>query len=775
MSNPRVTSSGRTVPLELSELQRIFHEAICCNKVDFVRLFLEQGVHVRDYLTVSELESLYNHVNANSVLFYLLKQTSSCRHESSSTEKNPFTVSDVGRLIKHLTSSEYETENRYYIRASIKQRAATSVRRPSFPQTNAEDDEDIGRYRSTKKQRGSSAIFRFEEPFQELFLYASLRNRFELAKLFWERCREPIAAALTATKMLETISFVHYTNFPDECESMKSTTKKLEQMAVDILDECQDESAARTTELLTVTRPNWDNTSCVLIAFSAQNLVFTSHISVQTVLNRMWLGDISSLVSSKLIWLATLFPPLMWCIQFESANQEEQELQDRTILHEETTDVETIRKASYQPLSTADIIGEFGNSPEGGLTCFQRMVAFFSSPAVKFRLHLIVYLVFLAQFSYVMLSNFHEDISRPEALLIFWVFTLFLDEIRQIVDMDKETWEGKIRVWINDSWNRMDIFNFLLFFLGLILRMSHANLDAARIVLCINLMTFFIRVLYLFLVVRKLGPKLLMIGKMIIDLVMFISILVIFLLSYGIASQAILYPNQEDPVNVFKGILYRAYFQVFGELYLDVIMGPEGCTRNETMIEEGNFSPCPDNSWTGLILLAVYMLISNVLLLNLLIAMFSYTFSTVQDNTDAFWKFHRYRLIKEYIDKPFLVPPFIIAAHIYRLIRYLSSRRCGEDNEKLLDEEPTVELQSLIGWESLQLESYVAKQRQKDGTNVGEQVQRLNKRIEEMERAASVERERTASLTRQMNDQLQAMGEQLSILLQRTEHLNTPC
>ncbi|XP_071503597.1 transient receptor potential cation channel subfamily M member 5-like [Diadema antillarum] len=627
-------------PLELSELQRIFHEAICCNKVDFVRLFLEQGVHVRDYLTVRELESLYNHVNTNSVLFHLLKQTSSCRQDSSSTEKNLFTVSDVGRLIKHLTSSEYETENRYYVRASVKQRAATSVRRTSFPQTNEQEDEDIGRYRSTKKQRGSSSIFRFDEPFQELFLYAALRNRFEMAKLFWERCREPIAAALTATKMLETISFVHYTNFPDECESMKSTTMKLEQMAVDILDECQDESAARTTELLTVIRPNWDNTSCVWIAFSAQNLVFTSHISVQTVLNRMWLGDISSLVSSKLI----------------------------------------------------------------------------------------VYLVFLAQFSYVMLSNFHEDISRPEALLIFWVLTLFLDEIRQIVDMDKETWEGKIRVWINDSWNRMDIFNFLLFFLGLILRMSHANLEAARIVLCVNLMTFFIRVLYLFLVVRKLGPKLLMIGKMMIDLVMFISILVIFLLSYGIASQAILYPNQEDPVDVFKGILYRAYFQVFGELYLDVIMGPEGCTRNETMIEEGNYSPCPDNSWTGLILLAVYMLISNVLLLNLLIAMFSYTFSTVQDNTDAFWKFHRYRLIKEYIDKPFLVPPFIIAAHLYRLIRYLSSRRCGEDNEKLLDEEPTVELQSLIGWESLQLESYVAKQRQTDVTNVGEQVQRLNRR-----------------------------------------------
>ena len=54
-----------------------------------------------------------------------------------------------------------------------------------------------------------------------------------------------------------------------------------------------------------------------------------------------------------------------------------------------------------------------------------------------------------------------------------------------------------------------------------------------------------------------------------------------------------------------------------------IFSGDEECTTNTTLIAAG-YSSCPEHSWIGLILLAFYMLISNVLLLNLLIAMFRY-------------------------------------------------------------------------------------------------------------------------------------------------------
>ena len=45
------------------------------------------------------------------------------------------------------------------------------------------------------------------------------------------------------------------------------------------------------------------------------------------------------------------------------------------------------------------------------------------------------------------------------------------------------------------------------------------------------------------------------------------------MIGYGIASQAILFPNETDVGLVARGVLMRSYFQIFGELFLEVIEG----------------------------------------------------------------------------------------------------------------------------------------------------------------------------------------------------------
>ncbi|XP_070547046.1 transient receptor potential cation channel subfamily M member 5-like [Ptychodera flava] len=74
------------------------------------------------------------------------------------------------------------------------------------------------------------------------------------------------------------------------------------------------------------------------------------------------------------------------------------------------------------------------------------------------------------------------------------------------------------------------------------------------------------------------------------------------------------------------------------------------------------------------------MLVSNILIVNLLIAMFSYTFQSVQDNAELYWKFYRFGLISEYHDRPTLAPPLIIFNHVYRLIMCLKKKTdvCGK-------------------------------------------------------------------------------------------------
>ncbi|CAF4402278.1 unnamed protein product, partial [Adineta steineri] len=61
--------------------------------------------------------------------------------------------------------------------------------------------------------------------------------------------------------------------------------------------------------------------------------------------------------------------------------------------------------------------------------------------------------------------------------------------------------------------------------------------------------------------------------------------------------------------------------------------------------------------WAAFVLLACYMAISNILLVNLLVAMFSNTFDRMYSKMDTLWKFHRYHIIKEYTILTPLPPP----------------------------------------------------------------------------------------------------------------------
>eukprot|EP00057_Strongylocentrotus_purpuratus_P005699 XP_003731577.2 PREDICTED: transient receptor potential cation channel subfamily M member 5 [Strongylocentrotus purpuratus] len=176
-----------------------------------------------------------------------------------------------------------------------------------------------------------------------------------------------------------------------------------------------------------------------------------------------------------------------------------------------------------------------------------------------------------------------------------------------------------IQSWLLNYYYLVDAVCVIMFTAGAVLRHYPGMLDAARIVLSLTLVTFYIRLLHIFSVNKHLGPKLIMIIKMMNDLVVFMCILMVFLLAYGIACQAVLFPHVTDTRQMLKGIFYRSYFQIYGELFLEELEGRNDCSNEDPTME-----PCPANTWFGTTILAVYLFISNVLLLNLLIAMLKY-------------------------------------------------------------------------------------------------------------------------------------------------------
>ncbi|KAI0235847.1 Transient receptor potential cation channel subfamily M member 2 [Lamellibrachia satsuma] len=120
---------------------------------------------------------------------------------------------------------------------------------------------------------------------------------------------------------------------------------------------------------------------------------------------------------------------------------------------------------------------------------------------------------------------------------------------------------------------------------------------------------------------------------------------------------------------------------------------------------------CPENTaFVPSTLMAIYILFANVLMLNLLIAMFSYTFNKIQTNTDEHWFFQRYFLIKEYHDRPPLPPPFIVISHIVLLLRCCFCKpKPGQTNSDFQMSYPESLNKELILWENVTADEYVRR------------------------------------------------------------------
>ncbi|KAK3709891.1 hypothetical protein QZH41_007500 [Actinostola sp. cb2023] len=108
-----------------------------------------------------------------------------------------------------------------------------------------------------------------------------------------------------------------------------------------------------------------------------------------------------------------------------------------------------------------------------------------------------------------------------------------------------------------------------------------------------------------------------------VDMAYFLLILVVFLLAYGVSQQAILFPNQAPTWELIPKIFFRPYFQVYGELFIDDV--DYSHAHNDTAFGTPRF-----NVYAGRLvtfLMALFLLVANILLLNLLIAIFNQVFN----------------------------------------------------------------------------------------------------------------------------------------------------
>ncbi|XP_015253052.1 PREDICTED: transient receptor potential cation channel subfamily M member 5 isoform X2 [Cyprinodon variegatus] len=559
---------------------------------------------------------------------------------------------------------------------------------------------------------------RCEHPWRDLFLWAVLQNRQQMANYFWAMGPEAVAAALAGCKILKEMA-----RLESEAESARSMKEaKYEQFALDVFGECYSNSEDRAYALLVRRTHCWSKSTVLNLATEADAKSFFAHDGVQALLTKLWWGAMTTDTAISKLVVSFFIPPLIWTnlIKFS-----EEELDNRDG-KKEFVELDSLDTEKALLLTDDDPL----DSSPGGQTSqscatvwwrflLRRWRRFWSAPVTVFLGNVIMYFAFLCLFTYVLLLDFRPPPpfgpGVPEILLYFWVFTLVLEEIRQSFFTDEEmSILKKFKLYVEDNWNKCDMVAILLFVVGVSCRMSNGTYEAGRTVMAIDFMVFTLRLIHIFAINKQLGPKIIIVERMMKDVFFFLFFLSVWLIAYGVATQALLHPNDPRIDWVFRRALYRPYLHIFGQIPLEEIDAARfpdiNCTNEPEEIIQGLLPPCPNlyANWLVILLLVIFLLVTNVLLLNLLIAMFSYTFQVVQGNTDIFWKFQRYNLIVEYYSRPALAPPFIIISHISQLFLCMVKR--PESKQEHLERELPAGLdQRLITWETVQKENYLAK------------------------------------------------------------------
>ena len=156
----------------------------------------------------------------------------------------------------------------------------------------------------------------------------------------------------------------------------------------------------------------------------------------------------------------------------------------------------------------------------------------------------------------------------------------------------------------------------------------------SRAILCLNSLLLFTRLLFLGYAQQDMGTLILILREMTVDFINISSLIIIFLLGYGVALVGLVVDPDVFQVNNLFSIFYYPYFQIFGELNMDDLTNTT-ITVNENeqpLYLSMDETPIDFTRTTTLFLIAIYMLVVAIGFVNLLIAMFSDTYRKIKVN-----------------------------------------------------------------------------------------------------------------------------------------------
>uniref|UniRef100_A0A672RIJ9 Transient receptor potential cation channel subfamily M member 3 n=1 Tax=Sinocyclocheilus grahami TaxID=75366 RepID=A0A672RIJ9_SINGR len=745
----------------VGSLEQSMLDALVLDRVDFVKLLIENGVSMHRFLTLSRLEELYNtrHGPSNT-LYHLVRDVK----KGNLPPDYRISLIDIGLVIEYLMGGAYRcnyTRKRF---RTLYHNLFGPKRPKALKLLGMEDDMPIrrGRQKTTRKREeevdidlDDPEINYFPFPFHELMVWAVLMKRQKMALFFWQHGEEAMAKALVACKLCKAMAHEASENdmVDDISQELNQNSREFGQLAVELLDQSYKQDEQMAMKLLTYELKNWSNATCLQLAVAAKHRDFIAHTCSQMLLTDMWMGRLRMRKNSGLkVILGLLLPPSILSLELKNKDEMSYMPQDQdTYLQEKDVD-EPEKQAKEKEEEDMEFTAMLGNvSSEASrkkqveevqnrhrlIPVGRKIYEFYNAPIVKFWFHTLAYVGYLMLFNYIVLVKMDLWPSPQEWIVIAYIFTNGIEKMREILMSEPGKLLQKVKVWLQEYWNITDLMAILIFSIGMVLRLQDPPLMSyGRVIYCVNIIYWYIRLLDIFGVNKYLGPYVMMIGKMMIDMMYFVIIMLVVLMSFGVARQAILNPNEDPSWMLARNIFFMPYWMIYGEVFADQIDPP--CGQNITT-EEGvimPLPPCKTGAWIVPAIMACYLLVANILLVNLLIAVFNNTFFEVKSISNQVWKFQRYQLIMTFHERPVLPPPLIIFSHITMVLKHLCCRWRKHDEDerdyglKLFITED--ELKKVHDFEEQCMEEYFREKDDRFNSSNDERIRVTSERVENM-------------------------------------------
>ncbi|XP_059155361.1 transient receptor potential cation channel subfamily M member 1-like [Physella acuta] len=675
-------------------------DALINDRVDFVKLLLENGVSMHTFLTIPRLEDLYNARQCPS---------NSLRYLIADVKKHiPFnyryTLPDIGLVLQLLMSGGFRSS---YCRKQFRQKYQ------ALKHIGTSVSNIVTKVPHILNTKQAEELFPY--PFHDLMIWAVLMKRQKMALFMWQHGEEALAKALIAGKLYAAMA--HEAEQDDLeielTEEFQHYADEFLGLALELLGHCYKIDDDYTQQLLTYELKNFSEQTCLSLAVMANHRKFIAHTCCQMLLNDLWIGGLRMRKNSTLkVILGIIFPPYLFVLDFKS--KEELQLMPQTMEEhlDELEDAASVADVSFseedqaedgncnedptEPISSNNTqipakengtpvytednnmtldSSMFSHNPfhkkKSPLRMGKKVYEFYNAPITKFWSNALGYLLFLSLYIYVIIDRLKTVPTWAEVYVIAFMFTLAAEKVREIIASEPVNIIMKLSVYISNVWNVLDTVGIGLFAVGVVMRFIPATLNDAQLIYCVDIIFWNIRILEIYSVHKYLGPFVKIMGKLLRDMCYFLTILFIPVTSYGIVRQTVLYQNKEVSWALrLRNIWYYPYWNIYGELFAEEI---DPCDLEANRNPDGSCNV--HASWLAPACMTIFMLVANILMVNLLIARFNATFIINNANSKEIWMFQRYALILKYEMRPILPPPFILITHIFLAYKYIK-RRC---------------------------------------------------------------------------------------------------